>query len=248
MIIFFAHYSFCFIMQTFLQLVHEYEFDLPDRFEGDPRMPATYVEHFLTAFTDSDDTVFDPFAGYGTTLRVAERMGRQAYGVEYDADVASFAREQVDHPERIVHGDALDVASYEDVPPVDCCLTSPPYMWEAMESDPLTNYTETGREYEQYLADLGHVFDHVDDLLRADGHVLIAISNMKFEGSVTTLAWDLADEVAERYRFEGEVVVTYEADNTSRNHGEGTYGYGYDHSYCLVFKQEGKAAASSDNP
>jgi len=233
-------------MQTFLQLAHEYEIDLPDRFDGDPRTPATHLEHFLSGFTDSDDTVFDPFAGFGTTLRVAERMGREAYGIEYDADVASFAREQVNHPERVVHGDALEPTSYEDVPPVDCCFTSPPYMVEAMEADPLTNYTETGRDYERYLADLGRVCDHVDSLLRTGGHVLVDVSNMKFEGAVTTLAWDVAGEVAERFRFEGEVVVTWETDDSARDHGEGTYGYGYDHSYCLVFEQETMSKLSDD--
>lgn len=225
-------------MQTFLQLVHEYEFDLPDHFDGDPRTPATYLEHFLSEFTDSDDTVLDPFAGFGTTLRVAERMEREAYGIEYDADVVSFAREQVDHPERVVHGDALDPTSYDDVPPVDCCFTSPPYMVTTMEADPLTNYTETGRDYERYLADLGRVYDHVNGLLRAGGHVLIDVSNMKFDGTVTTLAWDVASEVAERFRFTGEVVVTWETDDSASDRGKGTYGYGYDHSYCLVFEQE----------
>jgi len=227
-------------METFLHLVHDYEFALPDRFDGDPRTPAPYVEHFLSEFTDSGDTVLDPFAGYGTTIRVAERMEREAYGIEYDAEVASFAREQADHPERIVHDDALAATSYDDVPPISCCFTSPPYMVEAMEADPLTNYTETGREYERYLADLGRVFDHVDGLLRVGGHLLIDVSNIKFEGAVTTLAWDVASEVAERFRFKGEIVVTWEADDPSCNHGEGTYGYGYDHSYCLVFEQEEK--------
>ncbi len=235
-------------MKTFLHLVHKHEFDLPDRFDGDPRTPAPYVEHFLSEFTDSGDTVLDPFAGYGTTLRVAERMERETYGIEYDAEVASFAREQINHPERVVHGDALDATSYDDVPPVDCCFTSPPYMVEVMEADPLTNYTETGREYERYLADLGRVFDHVDGLLRVDGHLLIDVSNMKFEGAVTTLAWDVASEVTKRFRFKGEVVVTWEADDSSRDHGEGTYGYGYDHSYCLVFEQEGETPESFDNP
>ncbi|GGK75354.1 TRM11 family SAM-dependent methyltransferase [Haloarcula sebkhae] len=235
-------------MQTFLHLLHEYEFDLPDRFDGDPRTPAAYVEHFLSEWTDAGDTVLDPFAGFGTTLRVAERLGREAYGIEYDAEVASFAREQVDHHERVIHGDALDATSYDDVPPVDCCFTSPPYMVEEMDADPLTNYTETGRDYERYLADLRCVFDHVDGLLKKGGHVLVDVSNMKFEGAVTTLAWDVASEVADQFRFEGEVVVTWQADNSSRDHGEGTYGYGYDHSYCLVFEQEGDAAESSDNP
>jgi DNA modification methylase len=235
-------------MQTFLHLVHEYEFDLPDRFDGDPRTPATYVEHFLSEFTDPDDTVLDPFAGFGTTLRVAERMGREAYGIEYDAGVASFAREQVDHPERVVHGDALDATSYNDVPPIDCCFTSPPYIVQGMEADPLTNYTETGRDYERYLTDIGSVFDHVDGLLRAGGRALVDVSNLKFEGTVTTLAWDVAKEVTERFRFKGEVVVTWGGNDSSSDHVEGTYGYGYDHSYCLVFKQEGKDAESSDSP
>jgi SAM-dependent methyltransferase len=225
-------------MQTFRRLVHEYEFDLPDRFDGDPRTPASYVEHFLSEFTAEGDVVLDPFAGFGTTLRVAERMGREAYGVEYDAEVASVAREHVEHPDRVFQGDALDATSYSDLPRVDCCFTSPPFMVEEMPEDPLTNYTESGRPYDEYIADLGRVFDHVDDRLASGGHLLVDVSNMKFDGRVTTLAWDVADVARERFRFDGEVVVTWTADESGRDHGEGTYGYGYDHSYCLVFQQD----------
>jgi DNA modification methylase len=226
-------------VQTYLRLAHEYEFDLPERFDGDPRTPASYVEHFLREFTDPGDVVLDPFCGFGTTLRVAERLDREAYGIEYDADVAAFAREQVAHPERVVHGDALDAGSYEEVPAVDCCLTSPPYTVEVMAEDPLTNYDETGRDYGEYLAGLGRVFDHVDGLLRVGGHVLVDVANVTFEGAVTTLAWDVAREVGERFWFEGEVVVTWEPGDSSPERGTGNYGYGYDHSYCLVFEKEG---------
>ncbi|MFC5972333.1 DNA methyltransferase [Halomarina salina] len=225
-------------MQTYLHLAHEFEFALPEAFadDADPRTPASYVEHFLGEFTDPGDTVLDPFAGFGTTLRVAERMDREAYGVEYDADRVAFVREALDHPERVVHGDALDAESYDGFPRADCCLTSPPYMLAVMERDPLTNYEERGREYDEYLADLGRVFAHVDGLLGEGGHVLVDVSNMTFEGAVTTLAWDVAEVLAERFWFEGEVVVTWEGEDED---GEGTYGYGYDHSYCLVFDKEG---------
>jgi SAM-dependent methyltransferase len=228
-------------VQTYLHLTHEYEFALPERFDGDPRTPAPYAEHFLREFTDPGDVVLDPFCGFGTTLRVAERMDREAYGVEYDAEVAAFAREHVEDPERVVRGDALDATSYEGVPPVDCCLTSPPFMVEVMAEDPLTNYAETGRDYEEYLEALGRVFGHVDGLLRPGGHVLVDVANMRFEGAVTTLAWDVAREVGERLWFEGEVVVTWadaEEGAPDRDHGPGAYGYGYDHSYCLVFEAE----------
>lgn len=164
-------------------------------------------------------------------------MGREAYGIEYDDNVVSVARGHVDHPDRVIHGDALAETSYEDIPPVDCGLTSPPDMVESMDVDPLTNDTDTGGDYEQYLADIGTVFDNVDSVVSPGGTVFVDVSNMKFEGRVTTLAWDIAGELAERFQFAGEVVVTWAADEPGRDHGAGTYGYGYDHSYCLVFEQ-----------
>jgi hypothetical protein len=60
--------------------------------------------------------------------------------------------------------------------------------------------------------------------------------NMKYEGRVTTLAWDIADRVGNVFDFDGEVVVAWEdEDENDRN---GNFGYGYDHSYCLVFTKE----------
>ncbi|MFD1514612.1 DNA methyltransferase [Halomarina rubra] len=223
-------------MQSYLHLTYDHESTLPDRFaDDDVRTPEAFVEHFLRAFTDPGDVVLDPFCGFGTTLRVAERLGREAYGIEYDPERAAFVRERVDRPERVVRGDALDAASYGDLPPVDCCLTSPPYTIEVAEHDPLTNYTEPGGEYADYLADLGRAFGHVDDVLRDGGHVLVDVANLRFEGAVTTLAWDVAEVVAERFWFEGEVVVTWEQPSDS---SDGAYGNGYDHSYCLVFESE----------
>jgi hypothetical protein len=57
---------------------------------------------------------------------------------------------------------------------------------------------------------------------------------MRYDGDVTTLAWDVADAVTESFYFEGEVVVGWEGKEQNERDG-GSYGYGYDHSYCLVF-------------
>ena len=44
--------------------------------------PEALPEWFINLFTREDDCVLDPFMGSGTTVTVAERMGRNAIGVE----------------------------------------------------------------------------------------------------------------------------------------------------------------------
>jgi site-specific DNA-methyltransferase (adenine-specific) len=44
--------------------------------------PEALPEHFINLFTREGDTVLDPFMGSGTTIVVAERMARNAIGVE----------------------------------------------------------------------------------------------------------------------------------------------------------------------
>jgi hypothetical protein len=60
--------------------------------------------------------------------------------------------------------------------------------------------------------------------MKPAGQVVIEVSNLKIDGRLTTLAWDLASEVSRVLHFEGEIIACWDE-----------YGYGYDHSYCLVY-------------
>lgn len=44
--------------------------------------PEALPEWFINLFTEENDCVLDPFMGSGTTVRVAQRMGRCAVGIE----------------------------------------------------------------------------------------------------------------------------------------------------------------------
>jgi DNA modification methylase len=44
--------------------------------------PVGLPVFFLKAFSDPGDTVFEPFAGSGTTLIAAEQLGRRCYAME----------------------------------------------------------------------------------------------------------------------------------------------------------------------
>jgi len=221
-------------MRTHLSLAYEQESPLPPAFDDDHdvRMPSVLVERLLEEFTEPGDRVLDPFAGFGTTLTVAERLGREPFGVEYDRRRAEYVAEHIERPENVLRGDAFDLP-LDRFPTVECVLTSPPFMNEWIESNPFENYSGES-SYERYLDDVEAIFAGVREQLAPGGVALVHVSNMKYEGDVSTPAWDVADAVGNVLRFDGEIVVAWEGGADER---EGTFGYGYDHSYCLVFEK-----------
>jgi DNA modification methylase len=59
------------------------------------RMPAALVETCIRATSRAGDTVLDPFAGSGTTLRTAVLLGRRPLGIELVEEFAEHSRGRV---------------------------------------------------------------------------------------------------------------------------------------------------------
>ena len=219
-------------MNTYLSLEFSHRDESPQE-DSDFRTPHALVEHFIETHTECGDRVLDIFAGFGTTLTVAERLDRTPYGIEYDSDRVNWIREKVSQPENIQHGDVLKLDS-SWFPTIDCCFTSPPFMEEQDERDPFQNYAGKST-YDDYLDNIESAFSRLDTVLAPGGHVIIDIANMKHQNRVTTLAWDVADRVSTVFDFDGEIVVTWMPENSVSPTDEPAFGYGYDHSYCLTF-------------
>ena len=59
------------------------------------QMPEGVLDRIIRAATDADDVVLDPFAGSGTTLAVAHKLGRQYLGVELSEQYADGVRKRL---------------------------------------------------------------------------------------------------------------------------------------------------------
>ena len=213
-------------VQTWLHLTRGNRTVLPPRFRReDVRSSENMLEFFINEFTEKGQVVFDPFAGFGTTLLVAEEMGRIGYGIEYSKPKADYVHGLLPYPERLIHGDSRNLMDY-DLPLFDLCLTSPPYTNQNDDENPFVDYRQKGFDYPSYLQEMGRIFSQVAHKLNPSGHVVIEASNLKKKGHVTMLAWDIAREVSKFLRFEGETIICWDK-----------YGYGYNHSYCLVFSK-----------
>jgi DNA modification methylase len=160
--------------------------------------------------TGVGDVVLDPFAGYGTTLAVASRLGRTAVGVELLPEHVELARARTAGTARVVQGDARRLTELV-AGPVDLVLTSPPYMTAvAHPENPLTGYSTDDGQYSTYLSEIGLVFSQVAALLRPGGHAVVNVANLYTGDHVTPLAWDLGREVARHLAFRGETFLCWD--------------------------------------
>jgi DNA modification methylase len=160
--------------------------------------------------TGVGDVVLDPFAGYGTTLAVASRLGRTAVGVELLPEHVELARARTAGTARVVQGDARRLTELV-AGPVDLVLTSPPYMTAvAHPENPLTGYSTDDGQYSTYLSEIGLVFSQVAALLRPGGHAVVNVANLYTGDHVTPLAWDLGREVARHLAFRVETFLCWD--------------------------------------
>ena len=157
------------------------------------------------------ELVLDPFAGYGTTVAVAERMERRAIGIELVPEHLEIARRRTIGSARLILGDARELSRLVDEP-IDLVLTSPPYMPAADHPEnPLTGYATDDGEYAVYLREVGAIFGQVATILRPGGQVVVNVGNViATDGTVTPLASDLARVIDEHVPLMGVTTLRWD--------------------------------------
>lgn len=198
-------------MQPYL-LLHAADLraERPSGVDDDVHFPESLAASVIEDATGAGDVVLDPFAGYGTTLAVAARLGRRAVGVELLEDHLTVARTRVGESVVLVQGDARQLSDLVSGP-VDLVLTSPPYMTAVDHPEnPLTGYTTDDGHYATYLEEIGAVFAQVAALLRPGGHAVLNVANLATGDVVTPLAWDVGRVVSRHLRFRGETFLCWD--------------------------------------
>lgn len=71
--------------------------------------PEELVAFLLECYTSPGSTVLDPFLGSGTTLKVANHMGRKGVGVELNPAYADLIRKRIDEPFEMPDWKDLDI-------------------------------------------------------------------------------------------------------------------------------------------
>lgn len=180
----------------------------------------------IEEYSAPGDLVLDPFAGFGTTCVVAERLGRRASAVELLPDRVDQMRARLSSDATVVTGDARQVAGLVEGS-VALCLTSPPYMTaNDHPENPLEAYATLNGDYPTYVAEMGEVFRQVAGLLQPGGYLVVNAANTISGGIVTPLAWDLARVISQHLVMRQETFLCWDRQPP-----------GITGDYCLVFQK-----------
>lgn len=146
-------------------------------------MPPQVVENLMWLYTQPGDIVFDPFAGGGTTIDVAKRMGRRVWSSDLNPSTPTLP----------IHQHDITTGWPEDAPnKVDFVLLDPPYWQQAKgrySNDPedLANM-----DYQDFLDSWYEVIRHCKDHLAENGRIAYIISPTQTDdGAVIDHAFDM---------------------------------------------------------
>lgn len=70
----------------------------PERENHPTQKPEGIIERILLASSSENDIVLDPFAGSGTTLRVAQQLNRRCLGFELNPDYVDMIKRRLEKP------------------------------------------------------------------------------------------------------------------------------------------------------
>lgn len=162
--------------------------------------PAQLVLRLLECFTtDQEKVVLDPFAGIGSTLVAAERMGKKGIGLELSQEFATVARNRLaqkllwggsDDESVVYHADARHLLDFVEPNSVDIVITSPPY-WDILtrkrtaDNKDIRDYGDNARDlgrindYERFLHALGAVFEPAYSTLKAGKYCIVVVMDIR---------------------------------------------------------------------
>jgi DNA modification methylase len=231
------------------------------------KFPESMVQEFIEFFTKRGMNVLDPMVGTGSTLIACIRSGRQGYGIELNPRYAEIARSEIEaelsqghlfmeRPEpKVICDDARNVAQLS-LPPIDYCITSPPY-WDMLRmkgadtqgerrkaedldvyysEDPLDLGNES--DYDSFLEDLVNVYREICKVLRNKAYLTVIVKNVKKKGRMYPLAWDIGREVGKFLVLKDEKIWCQDNQRLAPFGLGNAWVSNTFHHYCLSFRKE----------
>lgn len=212
------------------------------------------VNQLLKRYTKKGDWVVDPFMGSGTTLIEANRIGRNAIGIELLESVATDAKDRIASEEVTNRaGVCVGDSSTIDIPAVlkrqgitatQFVIFHPPY-WDIIRFSDDKNDLSNSATLADFLARFGEVIDNTTATLQPERYCAVVIGDKYMNGQVIPLGFHCMNLFLERGFIQKAIIVKNFGETKGKGSQTGIWRYRalasdymiFKHEYIFVFKK-----------
>jgi DNA modification methylase len=218
-----------------------------------PQIP----NQLLRRYTKKGEWILDPFLGSGTTLIEAQRLGRNAVGVELSKKVLDQTKKNIAkeaNPNKVklefLNGDSTSVdlekaTSSLEIKSFQFQIFHPPY-WDIIKFSDSKSDLSNANSIDDFLRSFGSVLDNCLPHLDKERFAAVVISDKYSGGEWIPLGFYVMQEVLKRGMIlKSTIVKNFEETTAKRNQKElwryralaGGF-YVFKHEYIFIFQKK----------
>ena len=206
-------------------------------------------------YTKEQDFILDPFAGSGTSLIEAQRLNRNALGIELQKDMVDKANKliQLEKKDNVINkvypGDSRtfridDMLKYYNIKNIQFIIFHPPY-WDIIKFSDNPNDLSNSPTLTQFLTNLGLIIDNTCQYLEKNRYCAIVIGDKYANSEVVPLGFMCMNLFLERqFKLKGILVKNFD-ETKGKSNQKAIWRYRalssdffiFKHEYIMVFKK-----------
>ncbi len=213
-----------------------------------PQIP----HQLFTRYTKKGDWIIDPFMGSGTSLIEAQRMKRNAIGIDIQQQVIDDATKRISSESNAeskiitICGDSasIDIKPYIGASKVQFVIFHPPY-WDIIKFSDNPNDLSNCNSLEDFLKNFGAVIDNTTAFLEKNRYCAVVIGDKYANSQVVPLGFYCMNLFMEKNFLLKAIIVKNFGETKGKANQQAIWRYRalkndfyiFKHEYIFVFKK-----------